>query len=69
MNNCASTGPPCADNQIRQLGKFQLLERVGVGAFGTVWRALDLRLNRTVALKIPARTSDRKRRGSCAVLP
>ncbi len=37
----------------RQLGKFQLLERVGVGGFGTVWRALDLRLNRTVALKVP----------------
>ena len=35
------------------LGKFQLLEKVGEGAFGAVWRALDVQLNRTVALKIP----------------
>jgi WD40 repeat protein len=35
------------------LGKFQLLERVGVGAFGAVWRARDTQLGREVALKIP----------------
>jgi hypothetical protein len=29
------------------------LERVGLGAFGAVWRARDLELDRTVALKIP----------------
>ena len=52
-SDCAWNGSPCEGNQLRQLGKFQLLERVGVGAFGTVWRALDLRLNRTVALKVP----------------
>jgi WD40 repeat protein/serine/threonine protein kinase/ribosomal protein S27E len=37
----------------RPLGKFQLLERVGLGAFGAVWRARDLELDRVVALKIP----------------
>jgi tRNA A-37 threonylcarbamoyl transferase component Bud32 len=37
----------------RPLGKFQLLERVGVGAFGAVWRARDTELDRVVALKIP----------------
>ena len=49
------TGPRGSvdDRQLRQLGSFRLLERVGAGSFGTVWRALDLRLNRTVALKVP----------------
>src|SRR5262249_16824249 len=35
------------------LGKFQLLDRVGMGAFGAVWRARDTDLDRIVALKIP----------------
>jgi serine/threonine protein kinase len=39
--------------EMRPLGKFQLLERVGIGAFGAVWKARDTVLNRTVALKIP----------------
>jgi hypothetical protein len=38
---------------MRQLGKFQLLECVGQGAFGAVWRARDTELQRIVALKIP----------------
>src|SRR5262249_23731217 len=37
----------------RPLGKFQLLERVGAGAFGAVWKARDTTLDRIVALKIP----------------
>jgi serine/threonine protein kinase len=37
----------------RRLGKFQMLERVGVGAFGAVWKARDTELGRLVALKIP----------------
>src|SRR5947208_16669354 len=35
------------------LGRFQLQERVGVGAFGAVWRARDTQLGRLVAVKIP----------------
>ncbi len=38
---------------MRPLGKFQLLERIGAGGFGAVWKALDTTLARTVALKIP----------------
>jgi WD40 repeat protein/tRNA A-37 threonylcarbamoyl transferase component Bud32 len=38
---------------MRPLGRFQLLERVGLGAFGAVWRARDTDLDRVVALKIP----------------
>ena len=37
----------------RKLGHFQLIEQVGVGSFGTVWKACDTLLNRTVAVKIP----------------
>jgi WD40 repeat protein len=35
------------------LGRFQLLERVGQGSFGVVWRARDTQLGRIVALKVP----------------
>ena len=35
------------------IGHFQLLERVGIGAFGAVWKARDTELDRTVAVKIP----------------
>jgi serine/threonine protein kinase len=35
------------------LGKFKLLEVVGRGAFGTVYRAQDTQLNRIVAVKVP----------------
>ena len=38
---------------VTTLGHFQLIERIGVGAFGTVWRAYDTELDRTVAVKIP----------------
>jgi WD40 repeat protein len=37
----------------RLLGKFQLLQRVGLGAYGAVWKARDTELDRLVALKIP----------------
>jgi hypothetical protein len=40
---------------IRTIGHFELLEDVGVGRFGTVWKARDTKLDRTVAVKIPRR--------------
>jgi WD40 repeat protein/tRNA A-37 threonylcarbamoyl transferase component Bud32 len=37
------------------LGHFTLDQRLGVGAFGAVWRAKDRELDRVVAIKIPRR--------------
>src|SRR5207253_10974988 len=44
---------PYADDPVRTLGHFELIEQVGSGAFGSVWRARDKKLDRTVAVKIP----------------
>jgi serine/threonine protein kinase len=37
----------------RRLGKFDLVERLGAGSYGDVFRAHDRELGRTVAIKIP----------------
>jgi WD40 repeat protein/tetratricopeptide (TPR) repeat protein/tRNA A-37 threonylcarbamoyl transferase component Bud32 len=37
----------------RKLGRFELLESVGAGAFGTVYRARDPELDRVIAIKVP----------------
>jgi tetratricopeptide (TPR) repeat protein/tRNA A-37 threonylcarbamoyl transferase component Bud32 len=42
-----------APENLPQLDKFKLKEAVGRGAFGTVYRAEDIELGRTVAVKIP----------------
>src|SRR5262245_25829370 len=37
----------------RKLGRFELQSAVGTGAFGTVYKARDPQLDRTVAVKVP----------------
>jgi WD40 repeat protein/tetratricopeptide (TPR) repeat protein/tRNA A-37 threonylcarbamoyl transferase component Bud32 len=43
----------CSRPPGQKLGRFELLETVGHGAFGTVYRARDPELDRTVAIKVP----------------
>ncbi len=38
---------------IAHVGRFKLIARLGLGAFGAVWKAQDAELDRTVAIKIP----------------
>ena len=42
---------PCGNH--KRLGKFELIDQVGMGAFGTVYKARDTELDRIVAIKIP----------------
>ncbi|HET6409021.1 MAG TPA: serine/threonine-protein kinase [Chthoniobacteraceae bacterium] len=38
---------------LQRIDRFELLSRLGVGGFGTVWKARDTELDRAVAVKIP----------------
>ena len=38
-----------------RIGRFELIEQLGIGSFGTVWRARDAQLERDVAVKVPRR--------------
>ncbi len=44
---------PYAAAEARTLGHFELVEQIGTGSFGSVWKARDAELDRIVAVKIP----------------
>ncbi len=46
----AEPGPP-----VRQIGRFEVLQLLGQGAFGRVYKARDPQLDREVAIKVPLR--------------
>ena len=39
--------------EAKTIGHFELVDQIGVGSFGSVWRARDTELDRAVAVKIP----------------
>src|SRR5262249_15021523 len=41
--------------QIQTIGRFAVLDTLGMGTFGTVYKARDPQLDRTVAIKVPRR--------------
>src|SRR5262245_21134869 len=51
LETSESTRPEGSSGQ--KLGKFELLDTVGSGGFGTVYKARDPGLDRTVAIKVP----------------
>ena len=44
--------PLMADANISAIGKYQIIELIGEGAMGVVYRANDSVLDRTVAIKV-----------------
>jgi len=40
-------------DKMQDLGKYQLIEKIGEGGFGVVYRARDPLLEREVAIKVP----------------
>ena len=50
VENETTTAAPNASKRIAQ---FELIEQVGIGGFGAVWKARDAELDRIVAVKVP----------------
>jgi WD40 repeat protein/Tfp pilus assembly protein PilF/tRNA A-37 threonylcarbamoyl transferase component Bud32 len=57
LDSESTTGWHPASGAPDKLGRFELLQPVGAGAFGTVYKARDAHLDRVVAVKVPRRGS------------
>ena len=60
---------PGGTRRRQKIGRFELVEQLGYGGFGAVWKAKDPQLDRIVAIKIPRRQLDRRRRSSSSARP
>ncbi len=49
----AAPSPSGTENVPARVGRYEVRERLGAGAFGNVYRAFDPELNRDVAIKVP----------------
>ncbi len=56
FNLAAEIKTDAQDVSAKFVAHFRLLEALGTGSFGSVWKAHDTELDRTVALKIPRKT-------------
>ena len=61
-NECGSTfsllddiGATYKATTVKAIEHFELVEQIGFGAFGAVWKARDTKLDRVVAIKVPRR--------------
>ena len=62
MHNCGGTFSLVNDAErthdaavLSRVAHFEIIQRLGMGGFGTVWKARDTLLDRTVAIEIPRR--------------
>ena len=53
----ANESAPTLPYEHQRIAHFEFLNQLGMGQFGTVWKANDSKLHRIVALKIPRHSS------------